>query len=195
MSFFSWWRSKIATRRSTDSAMLAMVLNNMTQGVVMFDSAERVVVCNDRYLEMYGLSPDIVKPGASLTDVIENRMASGSIKIDPQAYRAEILSSVQQGGSSSRIVETPDGRAVSVVNRAIEHGRFWVGTHDDITERIRAERKNAALSEQERRRIAIESEIRTFREGVASVLNSVSESTKALKSIAGNLSNSSGRTA
>ena len=60
----------------------------------------------------------------------------------------------------NRIVETPDGRAVLVVNRSIKDGEYWIGTHDDITERIHAERKSAALSEQERRRVEIETEIR-----------------------------------
>ena len=91
-------------------------------------------------------------------------------------------------------METPDGRAVSVVNRAIKGGQFWIGTHDDITERIQAERKSAALSEQERRRLEIESEIRTFRENATSVLQTVSESTAALRSIAEALSKSSGST-
>ena len=94
----------------------------------------------------------------------------------------------------SRIVETPDGRAISVVNRSIEGGKFWIGTHDDITERIHAERRSAALSEQERRRVGIETEIHAFRESVASMLRTVSESTGALKSIAVALSRSSGCT-
>ncbi len=94
----------------------------------------------------------------------------------------------------NRIVETPDGRAVLVVNRPIKNGRYWIGTHDDITERIQAERKSAALTEQERRRVAIETEIRAFRESVAAVLRTVGESTSALKSIALTLSGSSGRT-
>jgi methyl-accepting chemotaxis protein len=176
------------------TAMLSMVLNNMTQGVVMFDSAERLVVCNDRYLDMYGLSRDVVKPGALLVDVIRNRSLTGSLNIDPEKYRVEILALVRQGQSASNIVETPDGRAVSVVNRAIKDGKFWIGTHDDITERIQAERKSAALSEQERRRMEIESEIRAFRENATSVLQTVAESTTALRSIAVALSNSSSST-
>jgi methyl-accepting chemotaxis protein len=190
----AWRRLKLGGARGDSNVMLSMVLNNMTQGVVMFDSAERLVVRNERYIDMYGLSPDIVKPGALLVDVINNRKTTGSLKIDPEKYRADILASIQNGQSSSGIVETPDGRAVLVVNRPIKGGHFWIGTHDDITERIQAERKSAALSEQERRRMEIESEIRAFRENATSVLRTVSESTAALKSIAAALSNSSGFT-
>ena len=184
--------SAFAGRRLHDkSAYLALALNNMTQGFVMFDSTERLVVCNDRYIEMYGLSPDIIKPGATLVDVIKNRFSSGSLDTDVEKYRQEILGSIRDGRSSGTIVETPDGRAISVVNRPVKGGDYWIGTHDDITERINAERKGAALSEQERRRVEVETEIRAFRESVAAVLQTVNESTAALKSIAVTLSDSS----
>jgi methyl-accepting chemotaxis protein len=174
-----------------DSALLSMVLNNMTQGVILFDAHERILVCNDRYVEMYGLSSDVVKAGSTLMDLIQNRITTGSLNIDPQKYREEILAAVRQGQSMNRIVETPDGRAVLVVNRPVKNGQFWIGTHDDITDRIHAERKSAAMSEQERRRELIETEIRAFRESVAAVLRTVTESTAALKSIAVAVSNSS----
>src|SRR5262245_4692292 len=150
-------------RLDESSSFLAIVINNMTQGVILFDAHERILVCNDRYIEMYGLSPDVVKPGCKLLDLINNRITTGSLNIDAEKYRAEILAAVKQGQSMNRIVETPDGRAVSVVNRPIKGGQYWIGTHDDITDRIHAERKNAAMSEQERRRVEIETEIRAFR--------------------------------
>jgi methyl-accepting chemotaxis protein len=143
---------------------------------------------------MYGLSRDVVKPGAMLIDVIKNRKSTGSLKLDSEKYRADIIALVRQGQTNSNIVETPDGRSVSVVNRGIKDGKFWIGTHDDITERIQAERNSAALSEQERRRVEIEAEIRTFRESATSVLQTVSESTTGLRMIAVALSESSSST-
>jgi PAS domain S-box-containing protein len=184
LTFMVWRRRRNMDVRGGNGAVLSMVINNMTQGVVLFDAYERVLVCNDRYVEMYGLSPDVVKPGCTLRDLITNRVTTGSLNIDAEKYRAEILSAVHQGQVMNRIVETPDGRAVLVVNRPIKGGQYWIGTHDDITERIDAERKSAALSEQERRRVQIETEIQAFRENVAAVLRTVSESTAALKSIA-----------
>ncbi|HET7910608.1 MAG TPA: PAS-domain containing protein, partial [Pseudolabrys sp.] len=184
----------VRLRRRGDGALLSMVLNNMTQGVVLFDAHERVLVVNDRYVEMYGLSSTVVKPGCTLAELIENRITTGSLNIDPDKYRAEIMAAVREGTVMNRIVETPDGRAVLVVNRPIKSGQYWIGTHDDITERIQAERKSVALSEQERRRVVLETEIRDFRESSAAVLRTVSESTAALNSIAGALSNSSGLT-
>ncbi len=186
------WRNTRA--RATQGGLLSTVINNITQGVILFDAHERVLVCNDRYVEMYGLDRRLVKPGSRLIDLIKSRTANGSLNGDAEKYRAEILAAVREGQAMSRIVETPDGRAISVVNRSIEGGKFWIGTHDDITERIHAERRSAALSEQERRRVGIETEIHAFRESAASMLRTVSESTGALKSIAVALSRSSGCT-
>jgi transcriptional regulator with PAS, ATPase and Fis domain len=188
-----WWRYRRASGGG-DSALLSIVLNNMTQGVILFDAHERILVCNNRYIEMYGVSPDVVKPGCTLLGLIENRITTGSLNIDPKKYRDEFLSAVRQGQSMNRIVETPDGRAIMVVNRSIKDGEYWIGTHDDITERIYAERKSSALSEQERRRVEIETEIQAFRADAAAVLQTVTQSTAALKLIAVALSNSSGRT-
>ena len=191
--FAYWWRRRPAVR-SHDGNLLLTALNNMTQGVVLVDDKERLLVCNAQYIAMYGLSPEIVKPGCTLRDLIKNRIETSSLDLDPEKYRTEILESVGLGQAMSRIVETPDGRAVSVVNRPVANGRFWIGTHDDITERIQAERKGAALMEQERRRLAIEEEIDAFREDAAAVLATVNGSTAALKAIALALSKSSGET-
>jgi PAS domain-containing protein len=43
-----------------------MALSHMTQGVNMLDSAGRLVLSNQRYIEMYGLSPEVVKPGCTV---------------------------------------------------------------------------------------------------------------------------------
>ena len=184
--------SAFAGQRMDDKdRYLALALNNMTQGVVMFDDADRLVVYNDRYIEMYGLSPDVIKPGATLRDVIKNRASVGSLDIDIETYRQEILNSVHHGHSSGRIVHTPDGRAVSVLNKPVQNGKYWIGTHDDITDRIQAERQGAAMVEQERRRTEIESEIGSFRESAESLLQTVGASTAALNAIAVALSSSS----
>jgi PAS domain-containing protein len=53
-------------------------LNNMSQALLMFDSAARLVISNHRYAEMYGLSPAIVKPGCRLRDMLEHRRERGS---------------------------------------------------------------------------------------------------------------------
>jgi diguanylate cyclase (GGDEF)-like protein/PAS domain S-box-containing protein len=120
-------------------------LNNMLQGLLMFDSAERIVVCNDRYIEMYGLSREIVKPGCTLRELIGHRMETGHLKVDPEQYCAEILAGLAQGKATNAVIETADGREISVTNRPMNSGG-WVVTHEDITERRRAQAKIAYMA-------------------------------------------------
>ena len=76
----------------------------------MFDAAERFVICNDRYLEMYNLSRNVVKPGCTLLDIIQHRAATGSLTRAAEEYRAELVTSMAQGKTLSGIVETPERR-------------------------------------------------------------------------------------
>ena len=175
--------------------LLDIALNNMSQGLVMFDRAERMVICNDRYIDLYGLSREVVSPGATLRDVIRNRSETGSLALDIEKYRAELLASVANGNTLSRIVETPDGRAISVSNRPIASGNYWIGTHEDITERHGAEKQRALMLEQEKRRAEVDAAIGAFRQSVKIVLGSVSESASAMRTTATGLSTSSGEIA
>jgi PAS domain S-box-containing protein len=189
------WGSKFIRRGRNDGELLSMVLNNLTQGVVLYGDDERMIVCNERYLDMYGLSRDIVKPGASLMDVINNRIATGSLDVVPEQYHNEILTAVREGRAVSRNVDAPNGRVISVINKPVKgEKKYWIGTHDDITDKIHAERMDAALAEQERRRVKIDAELRGFRENVAAALLTVNESTMSLNAIAAAMSQSSSRT-
>ncbi len=50
------------------NATIDAALNNMSQGLVMFDSAARVSVSNGRYRQLYNLPADVVKPGCAVLD-------------------------------------------------------------------------------------------------------------------------------
>jgi methyl-accepting chemotaxis protein len=173
---------------------LALTLNNMTQGVVLFELGGRLVVCNDQYLRMYGLSPDFVGPGSHLKDIVAERVKTGSLQRDPAEYCAELMEAMVAGKIVRFISQTSDGRAVSVVNRAIRGSNYWVGTHDDITEWRAAERQSALLDEQEARRATIEQAIAWFRESVEGALKTVAESVAAMQSTAEILSANSNET-
>jgi len=187
--------SALADRRLDDKGrLLELALNNLPQGVVMFDEAGRLVVCNESYLRMYGLSPEIVKPGANLVDIVNHRSNTGSLQRDPKQYFVELIDSMKSGKTVSFITDAPGGRSISVVNRAIRGSGYWVGTHDDITERLSAEQRTAQLTEQESRRAIVEDAIAWFRGSVAGVLETVTESVTAMKSTATTLSTMSNET-
>ena len=135
---------RLMTRRlSIEKQRLDTAINNMTQGLLLFDAARRLIVCNRRYIEMYGLSPDVVKPGCSFRDVIRHRQETGSFTGDLDAYCDEVLHEI--GRSQNAIVETSDGRLIEITNEPVASGG-WLATHEDVTERIRAEERIAHLA-------------------------------------------------
>jgi methyl-accepting chemotaxis protein len=160
----------------------------------MLDMNGRLVVCNERYRAMYGLSADVIKPGVTLIDMIRHRFDKGSLQRDPAQYCNELMRSMAAGETVSFVTETPDGRSIAVVNRPIAGGGYWVGTHDDITERRLGERKSALLEEQEARRAVVDEAIVWFRESVERVLQTVGDSVAAMKSTATKLSATSNET-
>jgi diguanylate cyclase (GGDEF)-like protein len=114
-------------------------LNNMSQGLIMFDSSARVVVCNQRYLEMYQLSPENVKNGCSLRELLDQRIAAGTFYlVDRDQYIVDVVSAVAQGTVVDKLTCLSDGRIISIVNTPIADGG-WVATHEDITAEKRAE--------------------------------------------------------
>jgi len=180
--------------RGDRGRLLDLALNNMTQGVVMFDSTGKLAVCNDRYRQIYGLSADVIKPGVDLADVIRQRFKTGNLHRDPEQYRAELMELIASGKTANFVAELEDGRAIAVVNRPIPGGAYWIGTHHDITERRKAERKNALLREQEARRAVVDEAIAWFRQSVEGVLASVASGVAAMKSTATALSATSNET-
>jgi len=128
-----------------DEQLLETVLNNMTQGVLLFDSETRLIFCNERYLEMYGLLPEVVRPGHYLRDLLNHRIQTGSFSEDPDEYIVRLKEHIAGGDTFSHIVTLPDGRSFSVVSKPIAGGG-WLATHEDITERQRSEERVAHMA-------------------------------------------------
>jgi diguanylate cyclase (GGDEF)-like protein/PAS domain S-box-containing protein len=126
---------KGAEQLRQQSLQLDVALNNMSQGLVMFDSAERVVLCNQRYIELSGLSPEFVRPGRTLREILQLRKAQGSFSRDVEEYRRELLEDIASGNTKSVVNVTSAGRWYRVVNVPMAEGG-WVATHEDITEQV-----------------------------------------------------------
>jgi len=187
--------SALVDRRLDDKGhLLDIALNNMSHGVVMFDAQGRLIVCNERYVKIYDLPPELVRPGAKFVDIVRFRSKSGTLSRDPDAYCAELMQIMASGKEVSFVSELADGRAIAVVNRADPDGAYWLGTHHDITERRHAERASALLNEQEARRAVIEEAIAWFRRSVEGVLSTVADSVTAMKTTATALAASANQT-
>ncbi len=135
---------KISEQRLTlEKQRLDTAVNNMSQGLLMFDSSQRLVVCNRRYIEIYCLSPDVIKPGCTFRDIITHRKETGSFVGDIDKYCSNVIHNVAL--ETDVIVKTSGGRSIQISNRQIAGGG-WVATHEDVTERRRADEKIAYLA-------------------------------------------------
>jgi diguanylate cyclase (GGDEF)-like protein/PAS domain S-box-containing protein len=129
-------RQNRETRARLESERLRLdtALNNMTQGLVLFDASARIVVCNERYIDMYGLSTQVVKPGCHFYDLIRHRKQTGSFDGDVDEFCLKVLRDVAQGEVKVSTLKVADGRTVQIVNKPLAQGG-WVATIEDITER------------------------------------------------------------
>ena len=114
-------------------------LDTMSQGLTMYDRWDRLLLVNNRYREMYGISPDQVRPGDTIHEIFARRSEGlSSQQIDE--YLAPSLRELHAGRAVDKLVERRDGKFYAVSLRPVKSGG-WVSTHQDVTEQTRAERE------------------------------------------------------
>ena len=116
-------------------------INNMSQGLCFFDSDHRLIVCNDRFVDIYNIPADRVHPGMKLTEIVDLRIAAGSF---PAMTREEYIrwrnDVAVSNVAKDSTVELQDGRTIKIRHRPMPGGG-WVATHEDITEQRQSEVK------------------------------------------------------
>jgi diguanylate cyclase (GGDEF)-like protein len=112
-------------------------LDNMTQGLCMFDRDKRLVVFNRRYAEMYNISPDKVAPGMELAEVLQQRLDAGNAPIGgANVFLDKRLDIAAENEPCAFDVEMVDGRTIFIRHQPTVDGG-WVATHEDVTEQRR----------------------------------------------------------
>ena len=132
--------SQIRRKLASQNMQLDAALNNMIQGLCMFDAQNRLLVWNERYRAMYNIDPTRIWRGCTIRDLLDARVAAGTFPLDPARYDDDLRAAVARSNTFVVTVELNDGRIIEVVNHSIEGGG-WMATHEDITERTRAERE------------------------------------------------------
>jgi signal transduction histidine kinase len=109
-------------------------LSNMIQGLCMFDKEQRVIVVNRRYLEIYGFSPDVVKPGITLRGLMEYSVSLGNYTAEEAekalAERNDPARLSQRSVIKQRL---KDGRVIAVMSEPMTDGGT-IATYQDITD-------------------------------------------------------------
>jgi diguanylate cyclase (GGDEF)-like protein/PAS domain S-box-containing protein len=141
--------ASMSARQSQDKLgqqriLLDAALENMSQGLAMFDADGRVTLCNERYARMTGV-PYATVQGQSLLDLFKLRKAAGDFPDDPQEVFMRILADVSLGKSAMRIMQTLKGRSIRVIEEPMAGGG-WVATLEDITAWREAQEKLAYLA-------------------------------------------------
>ncbi len=180
-------------RLRRQNRLVTTALENVPQGLCMLDASARLLLCNERYLEIYRLTPEQVAPGSSLRDMLEHCRAAGTFSGDPDRYATDYLARIAQGKLTSTAYEMKDGRIIALANRPMRGGG-WVDTHEDITARRRAALKDSSVQEHEQRRIALEDAIRVFRQRTENLLKSTTDRAATMRTMAGALLGASGQT-
>ncbi|MEZ5843067.1 MAG: PAS-domain containing protein [Hyphomicrobiaceae bacterium] len=133
---------RISKQLHARNAHFDAALNNMIQGLCLFDGQQRLLVANRRYLEMYGFSPDVVKPGIRLDEIMRYSVSLGNYT-EEEAARAQ-AERRDRSRLSSRVTikqRLSDGRVIAVMSEPMEDGGT-VATYHDITDLERHEERN-----------------------------------------------------
>ena len=139
-------REAAASEVRTQNVRLDAALNNMVQGLAMFDVEHRLMLCNTRYAQIYGFTPEQVKTGTTLRQIIEHRIGNGLLS---ERTADEIVEAMLRRRDDINFdqfySQLSDGRCVAITARPMLDGGT-VTTHQDITEQRRSEAKIAHMA-------------------------------------------------
>jgi diguanylate cyclase (GGDEF)-like protein/PAS domain S-box-containing protein len=139
----------LSDRRSIDilrkqKVLLYTALDTMSQGLCMYDAEGRVLLCNERYTKIAGMSATALT-GRSLLDVLRYRQKIGDFVGDPLESFQRRVADAHKGRSSEKVLETNSGRALRVIDQPMKGGG-WVATFEDITDWRRAQARIAHMA-------------------------------------------------
>ena len=126
---------------------LEAALQNMYQGLCMLNNDLEVMVVNQRFLEMFGIAPEQVKPLMPMKDLLD--VAQQSVPFGQETLlelRRWAFRLIRERKSGTTVFRRSDGRIYAVSHEHMPTMNGWVDTFEDITERRNAEEKIAFLA-------------------------------------------------
>ena len=179
-------------RLRAQNMRLAAAVDNMPQGFAIFDAAGRLVLVNQAYLSLYGLTPEQAEPGCMLRDLYAQRSQAGTFEGDIDREIAQLIENMHAGRPADKTMALKDGRIISISHRPMADGG-WVSTHQDVTVQLCADQERDRVASEEKRRAAIEVALSGFRQRVETLLRTVGDNAIAMRSTATTLFDASNK--
>jgi diguanylate cyclase (GGDEF)-like protein len=152
------------------SLLLEKAINNLSLGIVIFDRKRKLVFCNKRYMEIYRLSSEQVRPGTPVSELYQSRLKLGlKVLLNPDDQFQE---SVESGiVPTTTVHEFKDGQIITCKIYLMPDGG-WMATHEDITEQ---REMGARLKMQQELQSAQEEKLRTRNLQFDTAINNMSQ--------------------
>nr|WP_050780941.1 EAL domain-containing protein [Bradyrhizobium sp. ORS 278] len=128
------------SRLENEKQRVETALDNMTQGLISFDEHACVVMFNQRFIDLLGLSADAIRPGLHLSEVVAHCKASGAFVGDVASFCSGVIERATGRDTSQMIAEGSSGRFFNVIDKPLASGG-WVTTIEDISEQRRLEQE------------------------------------------------------
>ena len=132
--------NKAKGSRLRRNAFISSALNNLNQGVVMTDPKQRIVFCNNRYLEIYGLVRSDITENMTGPELAQLRRAHGVLDVSVEDFYS------QAGRPEGLVTELPGGRFVLVKYFVLPNGGS-VATHEDCSAQRELSRQLASTKQ------------------------------------------------
>lgn len=139
-----------ADRLAAVTKNLDLALENMSQGLCLFDKDERLLIANRRYSEIYGFPEGSIQPGMTLREIVDAGVAA--IYADPGVWQSKARdvyarrrAAIQADDGGATVEKLPNGVSVQLRYRTLPDGA-WVATYEDVSERLRSEEQISFLA-------------------------------------------------
>jgi diguanylate cyclase (GGDEF)-like protein len=120
-------------------------MDNMRQGLCMFDEQNRLLLANKAFREFFCLSPDLTAGGTSYDSITCRAVDAGAVaRDDIDCIRRRRVQMISQGKPDSFDWELATGRTLLVSHQPMQRG--WLTTYEDNTERRKVEMQMAHMA-------------------------------------------------
>src|SRR6266550_3681738 len=131
---------RVKRLQARKNAFVSSALNNLSHGVVMTDPERRIVFCNDRYLDIYGLARSDISRNMTGLELLELKSKRGLLVVSIEEFYAHACT------PDGLITELPNGRSVLVKHFPLPNGGS-VATHEDCSEQRKLSRQLASTKQ------------------------------------------------